>query len=106
MINEILDEIRLAEAEADEMQKKAVEDAKQAVINADEESRKIRATAVKAVKEERRKVVDTATKEGNEQSQKILASGKTEANKMVKDADVTEAVKFIKEKVLASYVDR
>ena len=106
MIKEILDEIRLVEAEVDEMQKKAAEDAKQAVLDADEESRKIRATAVKAVKEEHRKVVDSATKEGNAQSQKILASGKAEANKMIKEADVTEAVKFIKEKVLASYVDR
>lgn len=106
MINEILDEIRLAEAEADEMQKKAAEDAKNAVIEADEQSRIIRADAIKAVKEERRKVVESATNDGNANYQKILASGRAEAGKLVKETDVGEAVKFIKEKVLASYVDR
>ena len=106
MINEILDEIRAVEEEADEIMKKAVEEAKMTVINADEESRKIRAATVKAVKEERRKVVESANKEGDAQSAIILASGKVEAGKLVKETDVSEAVRFIKEKVLTSYVDR
>ena len=41
MINDILEEIRVAEKEAEEMMERAVEDAKLAVISADEESRNI-----------------------------------------------------------------
>ncbi len=105
MITEILDEIRIAEAEAEEITKKAAEDAKQTVLHADEESRKIRLTTVKAVKEERRKVAETAAKEGGVQYAKIVASGKTAADKLVKETSVDKAAEFIKEKVLTAYVD-
>ena len=56
MINEILDEIRAVEAEAEEIAKKAEEDAKRTVFDADEEARRIRLETLKTVKEERRKV--------------------------------------------------
>ena len=104
MINEILDEIRAVEQEADELTKKAIEDARQTVLEADEECRKIRLTTIKAVKEERRKVVDNANKEGGAIYAKIVGDGKRAAEKLVKDTDVEKAVEFIKEKVLAGYV--
>ena len=66
MIKEILDEIRTAEAEAEEITKKAAEDAKQTVLGADEESRRIRLDAIRSVKEERRKIAESAGKEGDE----------------------------------------
>ena len=51
MINEILDEIRAVEAEAEEIAKKAEEDAKRTVFDADEEARRIRLETLKTVKE-------------------------------------------------------
>ena len=49
MINEILDEIRAVEAEAEEIAKKAEEDAKRTVFDADEEARRIRLETLKTV---------------------------------------------------------
>ena len=105
MINDILEEIRAVEIEADETMAKAVEDAKQAVVTADEESRNIRSNTIKAVKEERRKVVDLAIKEGEVRYAKILSAGKTEADKILKETDIKPAIAFIKEKVLSCSVD-
>ena len=106
MINEILDEIRIAEKEADEIQKKAAEDARQTVLDADEKCRIIRAETVKSVKEERRKVVDKANAEGDAVFAEIVRKGQEQANAKIKETDTNKAVEFIKEKVLSGYVDR
>lgn len=105
MIKEILDEIRTAEAEAEEITKKAAEDAKQTVLGADEESRRIRLDAIKSVKEERRKIAESAGKEGDEKYAEIVAEGKKAAEKLVKETSVKAAAEFIKEKVMSAYVD-
>ena len=105
MINDILEEIRVAEKEAEEMMERAVEDAKLAVISADEESRNIPNMTVRAVKEERRKVVESAMKEGNTQYNKILFAGKQEADKIIRETEINKAVDFIKERILASYAN-
>lgn len=105
MINDILEEIRSVEIEADEIMAKAAEDAKQAVVTADEESRNIRSNTIKAVKEERRKVVELAIKTGETRYAKILSAGKTEADKILKETNTKPAITFIKEKVLSRYVD-
>ena len=103
MINDILDEIRIAEKEAEEMMERAIEDAKLAVISADEEGRNIRNTTIRAVKEERRKVVESATKEGNTRYNKILSAGKLEADRIIKETEINKAVELIKEKILSNY---
>ena len=105
MINDTLNEILQAEEEAAQIMQRAEEDAKQTVISADAECEKIRKTTVKAVKEERKKVVESANREGDKQYAKILEAGVTVAQNMERNTDVTEAVKFIKEKVLSNYVN-
>ncbi len=106
MLNEILDEIRIAEKEAEETAKKAEEDAKQTVFNADEEARKIRLETLKTVKEERRKVVEQAEKCGDEKADAIIAEGKIFVQKIVTDTPTEKAAEYIKEKVSARYVNR
>lgn len=106
MINEILDEIRVAEKEAEEMVKKAAEDARQTVLDADEKCRIIRAETVKSVKEERRKVVEKANAEGDAKFAEIVNKGKEEAKKTIEATNTDKAVEFIKEKVLSGYVNR
>lgn len=106
MINEILDEIRVVEKEAEEIRKKAAEDARQTVLDADEQCRIIRAETVKAVKEERRKVVEEANAEGDAMYAEIVRKGREQADAEIKQTDTRKAVEFIKEKVLSGYVNR
>ena len=109
MMKDLLEEIRNAEKEAEDIQAKAIEEAKQMVLNADEESRKIRNDTIKAVKYERLKVIESANKEGQAQAAKIISSGKVSSAKMIKEMELTKsvdfvmAIVFIKDKVFERY---
>lgn len=102
-VSEILIEVREAEKEADSIIKRATEEARGMVLRAEEDADRLRKETVLRVKEDRRKVAETATLEGNEEANKIIEAAKCEAAKLSDSVDMTEAVDFIKKKVLAGY---
>ena len=106
MIQDTVNEILKAEAEADNITADANEEAKRVVTLAEENATKLRAETVRAVKEERKQVVASAEKEGDAQYEQILLAGRSRADRLRKDTDVKKAVEFIKDKVLEGYVRR
>ncbi len=103
MIADTINAILAAEEEVNQLVSQATEDAKAMVADASLECEKIRNTAKEAVKEERKKVVELASKEGDKQYKDILSSGKNAVDKLKKSTEKTQAVEFIKQKVLAGY---
>ena len=106
MIQDTVNEILKAEAEADKITADANEEAKHVVTLAEENAAKLRAETVRSVKAERKKVVESAEKEGDAQYEQILLAGKSRADDLRKKTDVKKAAEFIKEKVFAEYVRR
>ncbi|MBR1746697.1 MAG: hypothetical protein IJ735_00625 [Clostridia bacterium] len=106
MIQDTVNEILQAEAEAERITAEANEEAKRVVTVAEENATKLRAETVKSVKEERKKVAESAEKEGDAQYEKILLAGKAKADDLREHTDVNKAAEFIKNKVLEGYVRR
>lgn len=106
MINEVLDEIRATEEECARLMKQAAEEAKQAVLHADEECRNIRLNAIRNVKDERRKVVEEANRAGDAKAAKIISAGRVAAQSLAKNTDRGKAAEFVKNMVLSAYVSR
>ena len=106
MIQDTVNEILKAEAEAEKITADANEEAKRVVTLAEENATKLRAETVRSVKEERKKVVESAEKEGDAQYEQILLAGKSRADGLRKNTDVKKAAEFIKNKVLEGYVRR
>ena len=106
MIPDTVNDILLAEQEADKIAFDANEEAKRIVTTAEETAAKLRAETVRAVKEERKKVVESAEQEGDAQYEQILLAGKKKADSLKKTTDVDKASAFIVDKVLEGYVRR
>ena len=106
MLKDTILEIKEVEKEADEMCAKALEDAKNAVISADEESNRIKIDAVNQVKAERKKVIEAAEKDATKQYDLIINSGIERAKELKEKTDTSKAVDFIKEKLVSSYGSR
>ena len=106
MIQDTVNDILLAEQEADKITADANEEAKRIVTTAEENAAKLRAETVRSVKEERKKVVESAEQEGNAQYEQILLAGKKRADALRQGTDVDKAAEFIKNKVLEGYVRR
>ena len=106
MIQDTVNDILVAEQEADKITADANEEAKRIVTTAEENAAKLRAETVRSVKTERKKVVESAEKEGDAQYEKILLAGKTRAEELKKGTDVNKAAAFIKNKVVEGYVRR
>jgi vacuolar-type H+-ATPase subunit H len=103
MLDETIKAILETEAQADEMIKEAMEDAKLMVVNADAEAEKIINNIKTKVKQDRKTVVLTSTEEGDKQYQAIVLMGVKQAEKLTENTDTAKAVSYIKEKVLSKY---
>lgn len=106
MLEQIISEIKEAEAKADEMIGSALDEAKAIYLSAESEAEKIRKDAVARVKEERKKVVEFAEKEANDEYAAILSLGKKKSEELIASVSSDAAVDFIKKKVLERYVGR
>ena len=101
MINDILEEIKKAESEAEKLIGEALESGKSIVFDASVEAEKIRIGAVESVKEERKNVLKTAEKDGTAEYDQIFKAGQREAERIKKAAKTAQATEFIKEKIFS-----
>lgn len=105
MIHETVDAILAAEERVARDIAQATEDAKESVQQAEKEAERIRAEVVIRMKSERKKSAEAAIADGEKQYTQILASGKQNAQRILTATDLGPAVDYIKNKVIAAYVD-
>ncbi len=103
MVQDTLKIILEAEAQAEDILKGALEEAKLTVQHADEEAEKIRSEAKEKVKAERKSVVLHANKDSEEEFLKIIKEGQNASDKLEKETDTLEAAKFIRDAIFDNY---
>lgn len=103
MIEETLKAVLEAEAQADEIMQKALEDAKATVAHADTEAEKIRKDIREKVKADRKNVVIQANKDADIKFDEIIKNESIKCVELKKNTQKTEAVDMIKEKILNKY---
>lgn len=103
MIEETIKKVIDAEKEAEEITKRALEDAKNTVSHADDEAIKVRSNAREKVKTERKQVVLQANADGDNEYSKILATGEKECISLKQKTSTRKAVIKIADLIFERY---
>ena len=106
MIQEIVNEIVAAEAEAEQIVKDALAEAREVNLNAEAERTAMIAAAKESVKEERKKIIASAEQEGEERYREILEIGQKAGEELIRNTETTKQAKAIAEAFRARYVER
>ena len=103
MIEETIKKVIDAEKEAEEITKRALEDAKNTVSHADDEAIKVRNNAREKVKAERKQVVLQANADGDNEYSKILVAGEKECISLKQKTSTRKAVIKIADLIFERY---
>lgn len=103
MVEDTLKVILETEAQAEEILKGALEEAKLTVQHAEEEAENIRIAAREKVRVERKNVVSQANSDSEQEYFSIIEKGKIECQNLEKETNVLEAAKFIKDVLFDNY---
>ena len=105
MIDEVLDEIRNAEAKADQKQKDAYQQGKDIVLQAEFDAAKLKKQTVLDCKQSQKDAALEAEKKANMAREAILKNGKQNSEKLVDDKNsaIEDAANKIVEELLAKY---
>ncbi|MDR0696026.1 MAG: hypothetical protein LBF68_00580 [Christensenellaceae bacterium] len=106
MIQEIIDEIKSAEAEADYLTSQALAEAGKLNLEADDQSVKIIEDARACVKSRRLVALELAKTQASILSDDLIKEGHQKALEISQSANIDLAATFIVEKFLNKYVSR
>ncbi|MDR0751591.1 MAG: hypothetical protein LBF12_03255 [Christensenellaceae bacterium] len=106
MIQEIIDEIKAAEAQAELITSHALSEAGRINLEADDECARIIKDARELVKSRRLEIIKLAEKEATIQCDALIKEGLSKASEISGKARIEEASEFIVEKLLEKYVSR
>lgn len=104
MIDEVLNEIRQAEARADEIQKEAYQQGKDIVLNAEIEAERQRKMTLSECKADQKSAVAQAEAKAKEEREVILKKGAKAAEKLIEDNN--SLIEECANKVLAMLIDK
>lgn len=103
MIQELINKIADAEAQADRMIAAALEEARAMNINAQSEAANIIISAKEKIKQEKRLVTESAEKLAEERYKEILYIGESEAAKLVSKIKIKEESKAVADAYIMLY---
>lgn len=105
MIDEVLNEIREAEAKADQIQKDAYQQSKDIMVQAELEASKLKKQTVLDCKQHQKEAQAEAEEKANKERETILKKGQQKADKLVEDknAAIETAADKIVDELLTKY---
>ncbi|MDR2267285.1 MAG: hypothetical protein LBE09_06885 [Christensenellaceae bacterium] len=106
MIQEFIDEIKVAEAKADFLTSEALREAGELNLQADVRATEILEAAKKAVKLKKLSIIEITEKNATDQCSELIKNGEKTASDIKAHANIEIAAKFIVEKLLEKHVGR
>lgn len=106
MIDDVLKDIREAEAEAEQIQQDAYAEGKQIILQAELDAQKQKKATLSECKDDQRAALASAEKRANVKREEILKKGQKAAQKLIEDknSDIEEQADKLVEVLIAKYV--